>query len=426
MIFVKLLIELLFKNNEVNKIVRNSFFTQHCFSLPNSANLDRLIGLRQFKRILQKLWIEKIKVADSIQSSNSTNQSFLYVLFPEYISEKLNYLEGRDKIKGAFSKKNLLLELNFFSKVSFTILNFIFFPFIFFHTFFFKKNRINIALFTEHIIQCCVLIEKLNTVNCKKLYFFFTHEPEANLLAHFLMQQGVNIVKIPNTNPLFMFNKELIASTVVLTLGYQIEEAKYFYKNYNELKFEFWQPQMLDKFYNIEFKNQYQNKLCYYSHASWLRFKEDHHLPWFSEVRAEINLLNQIKANDFLSQYEITVCLHPKEKKSIENFNEAKKYYEGIFGDNVILSQTSSYESFSKFEVGFGAFSTILFERLHCGHKTILMIEDVQGFPLSNSNFNYLTAKQFSDFEEKIKKAMLNDVDDFFENCTNYTFRIER
>ena len=102
MICIKLLIELLFKNNEVNKIVRKSFFTQHCFSLPNSANLDRLIGLRQFKRILQKLWIEKINVVDSIQSCNSTNQSFLYVLFPEYVSEKLNYLEGRDEIKGAF------------------------------------------------------------------------------------------------------------------------------------------------------------------------------------------------------------------------------------------------------------------------------------------------------------------------------------
>ena len=45
-----------------------------------------------------------------------------------------------------------------------------------------------------------------------------------------------------------MFNKELIASTVVLTLGYQIEEAKYFYKNYKQLSYH-------GKSYNIIYEN---------------------------------------------------------------------------------------------------------------------------------------------------------------------------
>ena len=141
MIFFKLLIEIFIGNNELNKIVRYNLFNQHCFSLPDSANFDRLIGLRQFKRVLYKLWVEKIEVADLHCTGNFNSSTFLYVLFPENIPDKLNYLNGKSKIDGAISKMNLLLELSFFHKIVFTIISFVLGPFVVFYTLFFKKYR---------------------------------------------------------------------------------------------------------------------------------------------------------------------------------------------------------------------------------------------------------------------------------------------
>ena len=35
---------------------------------------------------------------------------------------------------------------------------------------------------------------------------------------------GINIIKIPNSNPLFMYNKNILANEIILTLQYQREE----------------------------------------------------------------------------------------------------------------------------------------------------------------------------------------------------------
>ena len=57
------------------------------------------------------------------------------------------------------------------------------------------------------------------------------------------------------------------------------------------------------------------------------------------------------------------------------------------------------------------------------GVKRIVISED---FKINNKWCNRIGINNGERWEEKIKKAMLNDVDDFFENCTNYTFRLER
>ena len=330
MIFLDLIIELLFKNKKVNKEIRYDFFNQHSFTLPNSANNDVLIGLRQLKRVLQKIWFQKVDFSDQFYDAKSND--FLYVLSPHDISNKLKFIKNDQKVKGALSKFNLLLDLSFSNKILFTIFVLLFFSVIVLYVFFIKKNRINIALFPEHILQCYVLIKKLKRFNCKKLYFFYTHEPEANLIAHVLIKHRINVIKIPNTNPLFMFNKHLIASSVLLSLGYQHDEALSYYKNNSKLKLGYIiQPELVQYHNNHLYSNRNKN-ICYYSHASWLRINLDHNLPWFNEVHEEVNLLNQIKQTQLFNNDIITVCLHPKEKSNPQIFSQAKSYYEGVFG----------------------------------------------------------------------------------------------
>ena len=423
MIFFNLLVELFFINKKLNRKIRYDFFNQHSFSLPNSAKYDRLIGFRQLFRNLRKLWLERIILPDQQNDIKSVN--FLYVLSPVNISKKLEYLKNIDQIKAGISRANLFLELNFLRKIQISLLLFIFYSFVVFYVFLFRKNRINIALFPEIILQCYLLVKKLKILKCQKLYFFYTHEPESNFISHILISRDISIIKIPNTNPLFMFNKNMIASKVILTLGYQSEEVEIF-SDYRNISIENWPPFALNKYYNHDFKTIINHKICYYSHGSWLRTREDHHLPKFDEVSVELNFLEKIKGIDFLTHLEITVCLHPKEKINSNIFNQAKNYYYNIFGRNISFFKGESYESFNKFDVGFGSFSSILFERLHCGYKTILYTKGINDFPISNSKFERFITKDINDCENEIKNAVNTDCESFFNNHLDYTYKYKR
>lgn len=424
MIFLDLIIELLFKNKKVNKEIRYDFFNQHSFTLPNSAKNDVLIGLRQLKRVLQKIWFQKVDYSDQFYDTKSND--FLYVVSPHDISSKLKFIKNDQKVKGALSKFNLLLDLSFSNKILFTIFVILFFSVIVLYVFFIKRNRINIALFPEHILQCYVLIKKLKRFNCKKLYFFYTHEPEANLIAHVLIKYRINVIKIPNTNPLFMFNKHLIASSVLLSLGYQHDEAISYYKENSKLKLGYIIHPELEQYHNNHLNSNRNKNICYYSHASWLRINLDHNLPWFNEIYEEVNLLNQIKQTQLFNNDIITVCLHPKEKSNPQIFSQAKSYYEGVFGKNVIFYEKKSYESFKEYDLGFGAFSSILFERIHCGYKTIIFNEEINGFPIENSDFNKFVIKDIQYLKLKLNKALKMGEREFFNGLNKYTFHFDK
>ena len=89
-------------------------------------------------------------------------------------------------------------------------------------------------------------------------------------------------------------------------------------------------------------------------------------------------------------------------------------YYKDIFGSSVKFFEKSSYDSFSKFNLGFGCFSSILFERIHCGHKTIIFNNKVDEFPLKNSKFNFFVIKDLKDLKEKIEYSLGLDCKTFF------------
>lgn len=425
MIFFNLLLELFLKKTELNKKIKYDFFNQHSFSLPNSAKYDRLIGLRQCKRFFFKLWSSKKKTSNHY-FENDVLGCYLYDISSGNIKEKANYVfkESGTELSGLFVRDDLLLDLPLHNRVVFSISALIFYPLISILVFFRKKNRINIALFPELLIECSVLINQLIKVGCEKIYFFSTHEPEANLLAHFLKRENIRVVKIPNSNPLFMFNKSMVTDELILTLEYQFEEAKLFYPD-QDFEITRWQPFGLTQYYNKLERVHINKNLCYYSHASWIRKDEDHHLPWFNEVELELDLLDKISKSKYFKSNKIHICLHPKEKASFEVLERAKKYYQDIFGQNVefYYSNKNSFEAFKEFDLGFGAFSSILFERIQCGYKTLIFNNKINEFPIAKSNFNYFVIDDFDTFLKRIHLTMDLKFEEFFNTQINYTFK---
>lgn len=421
MIFFELLYELLYFNSNENSKVRENFFHQHSYSLPESSKSDPFVLFRQLKRILTKVWIGKISYPEEKYDVNSS--SYGYILFSKDYSSFKEKLNKYDSINSIYSKENLLLEHSILKKIYITIFLVTIFILSKIYILIFKNKFKNISLFAENFLNSYFLINKLLKNKCNKLYFFYTHEAESNLISHFLIKHNIHVVSIPNSNPLFMFNKNLIFSELVITLAYQFHEFNLFY---NDKKACYWNPLDLVNFYNINLCSNNVHTICYYSHASWLRKELDHNITPFNEIKLEIDFLNYIKKNKVLKHFSITVCLHPKEKESPFLLNESKKYYQSVFGDNINFYNMESRNSFKDFDLGFGTFSSILFERLHCGYKTLFFNNLIDEFPIKNSKINSIVFSDYSFFTDKISESLEINTNVFFKGIEDYTFILNK
>ena len=418
---IKIFYILFISNSLESKLIRKDLFTKHCYSLPESAKKDRYIGIKQAFRVFKILW-KREYIRNTVRSNNC-----LYVIFKSDINSKKQYIEEQSGVKTEYGiyKNSILAYSSIFQKIIYTLLINILFLLIIPIIFFKSRNRIQLALFPEHIVGILLISSNLIKAKCKNLYFFHTHEPEANLLSKILMLSGINIIKIPNSNPLFMYNKNILANEIILTIQYQKEELG-FYNKFTNNNIKYWHPEFLENFYNINFNSINNKSIAYYSHASWIRLKEDHNIPYFNELEIEIDLLNKIKSSNYFNNKDVTICLHPKEKSSSEIIEKAYKYYADIFGKKVKFLNYSenSYNSFNKFNLGFGAFSSVLIERIHCGYRTILFTANLDEFPLNRSKFRYFTTNNIQEFENKINIGINMRCDIFFQNHFSYTYKI--
>ena len=136
----------------------------------------------------------------------------------------------------------------------------------------------------------------------------------------------------------------------------------------------------------------------------------------------ELRLLAGIKVKKLLRKYQVTVCLHPKEKATKEIYTQSKEYYKNIFGNNVKFYSDISYNSFNEYEVGFGSLTSILFERIQCAHKTLIFFEKLNIFPLPNSKFNNFLTDNISKLESRIDKLIFLDDDYMKIENSIYTY----
>ena len=147
MIFFDLLFELLLKKSIDNSKIREIFFNQHSYSLPESSKSDYFIYLKQVKRFYQKFGLLKPFLLKKKYDSNSS--SFAYILFSKDYSIYKEKMNDHDSINTIYSKENLLLEHSFLIKIAMTIFTITAFCISQIYIFLFKNNLKNISLFQK-------------------------------------------------------------------------------------------------------------------------------------------------------------------------------------------------------------------------------------------------------------------------------------
>jgi hypothetical protein len=368
------------------------------FQLPATAAKDPLIGLREWYRNSKKIFSTH-KATSKFEYDGNTAVLGGFMKQEKAIRSYIEFESG-EKLTWYFGKAEWP-EMPETARFSYWIKwTFACFPFVFRSVF--SSNRANWALLIRELNDTTVFMYWLRAKNIKRLYDFLPYELESNWISILCRERGVETIKIPSSGPLATHNSVLIADKIVLSSPYHLEELGIFKNSIRYNSLLKWGPERA-----LNYINRYRSNapkpassvIGFYSHASWLRLAQDHADVGLNIPEAEDKLLNDLYR--YVSEHKeftLRIFLHPREKAP-DVMDATRNFYNSKLGQgNYEFSDfnKATTDCFEDATLAMAAFSTILFERLFAGYKTLIGNYGIPSFPLKGSNLNAIC---FSDYE---------------------------
>lgn len=283
-----------------------------------------------------------------------------------------------------------------------------------------RAKRVNTGLLFIEICEAHALLEWLNKKQVKKLFFYSPFEIDANALYLLLHKNGIEVYKIPSPNLLAIHNRMLLSDILVLTSPYQADELSAFKETVRVKQVLHWRPEQFDSYghvYNENTPAPREGTIGFYSHAAWVRHAEDDSDTGIGDHESEV-FLKKILASYFAGRQDlkVTVFLHPREKKH-KDFSSVVKHYDTVFGRGLYEFAplgTPGSELFHTVDVGLGAISTILFERLFLGYKTLFFPASMKAFPLPSSTIKMICPTTETALHEALDLALHQPSQQYF------------
>ena len=380
------------------------------YRLPEVAKLDPWIGFKELYRILKRRGQKKERIEKGHLLLVSTSNQIK--IAKEYVSANLNSTEtinpvSREDLKIPTSFSYLLFSL----AVSIQCI--------------WSKNRLNLALQIREVMEWACVLKLMHENHLKSFIDFTPFEKDANLLSLLLMEQGIDVMKIPSPGPLSAHHTHLIANSVVCSSAYHLEEIAQFTNwTYNSLLH--WPPEQYHTYEHLYQMNQQTpaNSIAFYSHGEWVRREEGHADPGLGILENEAIILSELRT--FLQENNhITLVIypHPKERKR----KDMLAHYTQLLSDcsfHIFDGETPTAWNFHEEDIAIMAYSTLLFERLSLGFKTLFVSAQAGPFPLSTSPLNNICIRSEVEFQKKLKNALQESQIEFFENNQLQTYRL--
>ncbi len=394
-------------------------FSKQSFRMPQSAKADLLVVFKSYFKTVKMIFNKRPEV-------KAIGESPVAILDSSFngMDMRLNYLHYFNVVPGIFlSRGNLSGAVNFGSR----LLNFLLITklFSFFWLGSFSRNRVNYALLLSEAVEWMNCIHSLAQNKIAKIYMFSIYEKDCNFLAYLLMKKNIKVSKVTSEVPLTFANKIIVTNELDLCFSYQKEEVEAYKRTLFYDSLEVWFPEAQAGYLNHYVKKTFdvpEKAIGFYSSALWLRKKLNHSLTTVGSYDAEETVLK------FVAEYlklrtdiNLVIFAHPYEKRTDELFKDALQYYRSIFGNElserveVKGKETNSTLNFDKVNVGISLFSTVMFERLNLGFKTILTPIDKTDFPLLESPFRNICAYSKQELFGKLDKNIPLSKKDFFK-----------
>lgn len=388
------------------------------FRLPASASHDNLIGVKTLVKAIIEVW--KTKAQSEIL--NDSSDSAIIELTDRHRDMELESIlkHTGEKIGLFLNKLNLCIPQS--TGVRLRIMSRIFrFGLGNALRCLVSSDRANLAMLPVYFLEMASLLSELETQKIKFIYHFAPYDLDSNLFYFICNEAGMKMAKLPSPGPLRMHNHILFADELMLSCEYQFNELKTL-PNVRATTINKWLPESAFKYIDRYVENAPvppPRSLGYYSHASWVRHAEGHVDTGVKVEEAEelvLSFLAKYYSNQ--DQGKVIIFLHPREKEE-DVIDRARAYYAEKLPDVNFEFSTpgvSSADGFGTVDVGLAAFSTVLYERLFCGYKTLICNHGTEGFPLPDTSLSSVCFDNFDVMQKLLKEAQVKSQDQFFES----------
>lgn len=395
---------------------------QSTFRIPQSERESFLLVPKKYCNFIRELFSINEKKQTVAFIRENDDGVFVYDLLESSYNQRKNYVNyfSNDCVSGGVFKNDLYYCSSIFIAMILFILSTIWMPFLFLSSLF-KNDKAPFAMIFKEVLETFNLFILIEELNIKTLYCFSIYEKDSNVCTLLLQKRGIRVVKIPSEVPISVWNKIIIADKLCLCSGYQFDELKEFKKSIFVSEIDFYGPEkVLDNIFKyqkpIEIKKQ---TIGFYSTGSWIR-KLENHIEQGLDMEEMENLVKLAIRNFCIknSNYSLIVFLHPREKWYKYKQLTAEKYskeFEGI-SYTFLEGDIKSSEAFELADLGIAFQSTIVYERLYYGFKTILMPIGYENFPLPNSGMQNICVATEKELFGKIESSISLSNTEFFEN----------
>lgn len=384
------------------------------FQLPSEAANDRLIGFREMWRAwrrvnapvagIRQIGDSPIAVAVGYMESGDDVKKYIEHSHGGEIGLILARFDITNEFKITFLDKFHFLRFAFFIAMRCTV----------------SKSRVNEALLIRGLIINYFIINSLLKRGIQDFYNFVPFEIDSNFQSLALAERNIRVTLIPSSGPLSTWNRIMIADRVVFSTPYHMEEFEIHKETMRVKERLMWAPEKAFSYIDIYKSNRSKGKIRtigFYSHGSWLRLQLGHVQTELNLHEAEDNCIERLR--QFLSrnaQYQLVVFAHPREKKA-EFIDATKSHYSTLLaGLNWTFADFNlpSTNQFYAVDVGVATFSTIIYERLYCGYKTLICTEGIKGFPMPNSSLESICFNDQGKLDFLIENAINQSEQEFF------------
>ena len=401
--------------------------SQITFRLPNESKNDVFITFRIFKRILFNLFKRK----DVFFELNKYSHTAIFDVNPNATELRVNYIKtySGENCSSFISKNDLISFLSVYLTMFYVVVLILTFIPIFLISLF-SKNKFHYPLMIQEFFETIQLLYLVKKYHIYKVHYFCIYERDSNICAFILMKLGIYINKIPSEVPLCFFNKTIIANELSFCFAYQKEEFGFYNKTMFVDKTNVWAPEQIlnapKRFLTIrENEKNSTYDIGFFSSGNWLRVQiGDVDMGHNDKDNEELILRGLI---DYAQQnnLKLVLFLHPLEKRAEHKVASEVYYKEFLQHNNVSLADTmiSSIEGFDDINIGVSLYSTLMFERIYLGFKTILAPFDYDDFPIKQSSLNQICVHNIQQLYTKLDVNLKLTTIDFFEinHLKNYS-----
>jgi hypothetical protein len=409
----------------------NEYLAAAClFELPSYRlheydKYDRLIGFRILVRTFRRILSSK-KGCTTLDNSAKT----LVISSSRNTTEIINYISRSGKAPihsyidrdhmalGDFGKRWLAMRwLPFALRQSLRCIT--------------SPYRSTVALTIAEIPEIAFVLKYAKTNSIQLIYDFLPYEVDSNFMYLLFNKNDIEVFKIPSSGPLASHHKILLSDHLALSTPYHFEEIKKFESTIRVGQIHLWPPERAHLYFSLYKENrkwEENGTIGFYSHGEWLRRIQKH-----SEIgrrigeaeEAILGMLGSIVKNN--SSFKLRVFPHPRELKP-EVYPQMLAHYRRCIGHDsfeIFSEQGGTSQHFAKAEIAIAAFSTILYERLYSGYKTLIGNMFISDFPINSSKLNSICFKNQIELENMLRQFGGIGSDRFFELTGLEKYRLD-